>query len=243
MLIKDTEEWANNLFANADLGDERRTKRLVKLSHLMASNTGSSIVKASGSQASIEGSYRFLRNDKIEAGDIADAAFTSLLPDLKRSEKMLALEDTSTLCYRHNVTKELGHTGAYKQSSSKGILAHSVLMIDAETEQTIGLAEQHRWCRKDENFGTANDRKRRKYETKESYKWQRSSEAMSHRYASVMDNIISVCDRESDMFEYISYKMTQHQRFVVRAKHERIVNAQGDTLSPYIESQSSVLSY
>ncbi len=40
MLIKDTEEWANNLFGHAKLGDERRTKRLVKLSHLMASNTG-----------------------------------------------------------------------------------------------------------------------------------------------------------------------------------------------------------
>lgn len=243
MLIKDTEEWANNLFKHAKLGDERRTKRLVKISHLMASNSGSSIVKASGSQASIEGAYRFLRNDKIKADDIASAGFSSLLPDLKRSNKMLALEDTSTLCYRHNVTKELGHTGAYKKSSSKGILAHSVLMVDAETEQTIGLAEQHRWCRKDENFGTANDRKRRPYETKESYKWQRSSEAMSLRYESVMDNIISVCDRESDMFEYIDYKSKQHQRFVVRAKHERMVNTQGDRLTPYIEQQSSALSY
>ena len=243
MLIKDTEEWANNLFEHAELGDERRTKRLIKLSHLMASNTGSSIVKASGSQASIEGAYRFIRNDKIEANDIASAGFSSLLPDLKRSNKMLALEDTSTLCYRHNVTKELGHTGAYKNSSSKGILAHTVLMVDAETEHTIGLAEQHRWCRKDEDFGTANDRKRRKYETKESYKWQRSSEAMSLRYASVMDNIISVCDRESDMFEYIDYKNKQNQRFVVRAKHERMVNVQGDRLTPYIEKQSSALSY
>jgi len=51
------------------------------------------------------------------------------------------------------VTKGLGHTGAYKQSSSKGMLAHTVLMVDAETDRTIGL-----------------------------------------------------CDRESDMFEYIDYK-------------------------------------
>jgi hypothetical protein len=243
MLIKDTEEWANNLFQNAELGDERRTKRLIKISHQMASNTGSSIVKASGSQASIEGAYRFLRNNNIEADDIASAGLSSLLPELKLSNTMLALEDTSTLCYRHNVTKELGHTGAYKQSSSKGMLAHTVLMVDAETEHTIGLAAQHRWCRKDENFGTANDRKRRKYETKESYKWQRSSEEMNTRYASVMDNIISVCDRESDMFEYIDYKTIQNQRFVVRAKHERIVNAEGDRLTPYIEYQSSDSSY
>jgi hypothetical protein len=65
---------------------------------------------------------------------------------------MLALEDTSTLFYRHNDSKELGHTGVYKQSPSKGMLAHTVLMIDAETKHTIGLTAQHRWCRKIKNL-------------------------------------------------------------------------------------------
>jgi len=243
MLIKDTEKWASNLFTNAELGDKRRTKRLVKLAHQMASHTGSSIVKTSGSQASIEGSYRFLRNDDIEANDIATAGFASLLPELALSKKVLALEDTSTLSYRHNVTKELGFTGASKKCKAKGMLAHSVLMVDAQTERTIGLAEQHRWCRKDEDFGTKYQRKQRAYKTKESYKWQRCSEAMTARYANVMGNIISVCDRESDIFDYISYKNEHQQRFVVRAKHERIVTGDGDKLTPYINKQSSALSY
>jgi hypothetical protein len=169
MLIQDTEKWANDLFSNAELGDKRRTKRLVKLAHQMASHTGSSIVKASGSQASIEGAYRFLRNDDIDANDIAIAGFTTLLPELALSKKVLALEDTSTLSYRHNVTKELGFTGASKKCEAKGMLAHSVLMVDAQTERTIGLAEQHRWFRKDEDFGTKHQRKQRKYKTKESY--------------------------------------------------------------------------
>jgi len=243
MLIKDTEEWASNLFGNAKLGDARRTKRLVKLSHLMASNTGSSIVKASGSQASIEGAYRFIRNEGVEANDIANSGFSSLLPELALSKNVLALEDTSTLTYRHNVAKELGFTGASKTCKVKGMLAHSVLMVDADTEHTIGLAEQYRWCRKDEDFGTKHQRKQREYKTKESYKWQRSSEAMTARYASVMNNIISVCDRESDIFEYIAYKDKHQQRFVVRAKHERIVTGDGDKLTPYINQQASTLSY
>ena len=243
MLIKNTEEWANKLFKNAELGDERRTKRLVKISHLMASNTGSSIVKASGSQASIEGAYRFLRNDEIDANDIASAGFSSLLPDLTLSNKILALEDTTTLNYRHKVTEELGHTGASKTNKSKGMLAHTVLMVDAESEHTIGLAEQYRWCRKDESFGIKHQRAQRKYKTKESYKWQRSSEAMTARYGRAMDNIISVCDRESDIFEYIDYKDNHQQRFVVRAKHERVVTDDGDKLTPYINQQSSALSY
>lgn len=140
------------MFKHAELGDERRTKRLVKISHQMASNTGSSIVKASGSQASIEGAYRFLRNDKVDADNIATAGLNSLLPAITLLNTILALEDTSILCYRHNVTKELGHTGAYKQSSSKGMLEHTVLMVDAETERTIGMGVQHRWCRKGEKL-------------------------------------------------------------------------------------------
>ncbi|MFT6919140.1 MAG: hypothetical protein ACJA2G_001775 [Cognaticolwellia sp.] len=72
---------------------------------------------------------------------------------------MLALEDTSTLSYRHNVIKELGFTGASKKCKAKGMLAHSVLMGDADTEHTIGLAEQYRWCRKDEDFDTKHQRK------------------------------------------------------------------------------------
>ncbi|MDQ7049141.1 MAG: IS4 family transposase [Enterobacterales bacterium] len=66
---------------------------------------------------------------------------------------------------------------------------------------------------------------------------------MTARYASVMDNIISVCDRESDIFDYIAYKEKHQQRFVVRAKHERIVTGDGDKLTPYINQQSSELSY
>jgi hypothetical protein len=159
MLIKDIEEWANNLFGQAKLGDERRTKRLVKISYLMASNTGSSIVKASGTQALTEGAYRFLRNDNIDANDIASAGFSSLLPALTLSNKMLALEDTSTLSYRHNVTKALGYTGASKACKARGMLAQSVLIVDAQTEHTIRLAEQHRGCRKDEDFGTKHQRK------------------------------------------------------------------------------------
>ena len=243
MLIKDTEQWANELFGHADLGDKRRTERLVKLGHQMATHTGSSIVKAAGDQASIEGAYRFIRNDSFDAADIATSGFDSLLPQLGRSTTILALEDTSTLNYRHNVTKELGSTGANPKSKTKGILAHSVLMVDADNEQTIGLGEQRLWCRTAEDFGQAKYRRKRLYTSKESYKWQRASEALSKRYAPVIKNIISVCDRESDLFEYIAYKQENQQRFVVRANHDRALLEKGVKLSEFISEQSSAVSY
>ncbi|MBA6339671.1 hypothetical protein H4J59_01410 [Colwellia sp. MB02u-10] len=47
------------MFALANLGDPRHTKRLVKLTSDMAENTSSSIVKACGTSAKIEGGLSF----------------------------------------------------------------------------------------------------------------------------------------------------------------------------------------
>ena len=58
-------EWAQMIFGQANLGDPRRTKRLVQLTSDMASNASSSIVKACGSSDKIEGAYHFIRNENI----------------------------------------------------------------------------------------------------------------------------------------------------------------------------------
>ena len=243
MFIKDTDDWAEELFGKADLGDNRRTKRLVKLSSQMATHTGMSVVQAAGDSASIEGAYRFIRNQAVQASDIAQAGFEALLPHLSQSATILALEDTTTLSYQHAVSKELGNTGTKPDCQHKGMWAHSVLMVDADSEKTLGLGEQSRWCRKDENHGQRHERHKRAYEDKESVKWQRTSEAMASRYAPVMDRIISVCDRESDIFEYMTYKQAAQQRFVVRVNHDRALQDSEVKLKEHIGDQSSTASY
>ncbi|WP_422450754.1 hypothetical protein [Endozoicomonas sp. ALB091] len=39
---------------------------------------------------------------------------------------------------------------------------------------------------------------------KESFKWQQSSESIEHRLGAQMTKVVSVCDREADVYEYIS---------------------------------------
>ena len=57
----------------------------------------------------------------------------------------------------------------------------------------------------------------RAYEEKESYKWQRASQAMATRLGPQMSKVISVCDREADIIEYLRYKTDTQQRFIVRS--------------------------
>jgi hypothetical protein len=47
MFIPDSKEWATTLFGNAQLGDPRRTNRLIKLANDMAQNVNASVCSSS----------------------------------------------------------------------------------------------------------------------------------------------------------------------------------------------------
>ena len=67
--------WAQTQFGHAALNDPRRTQRLVSLASAIAQQPGSALSRLSLSPADMEGAYRFIRNDHIQASDIADAGF------------------------------------------------------------------------------------------------------------------------------------------------------------------------
>ncbi|MDR2187318.1 MAG: IS4 family transposase [Azonexus sp.] len=80
------------------------------------------------------------------------------------------------------------------------------------------------------------------YEDKESYKWQRASECLAQRLDEpTLARTLSVCDRESDIYEYLRYKLEQKQRFVVRAQSDRVLSDQDRTLFAALQSQEDVL--
>ncbi|MDO6505841.1 hypothetical protein Q4506_02460 [Colwellia sp. 4_MG-2023] len=59
------------------------------------------------------------------------------------------------------------------------MLIHSILMVDADSNKTLGLIEQNRWVRDTDTFGCRKTRANRPFEEKESYKWITASENMS----------------------------------------------------------------
>lgn len=64
-------------------------------------------------------------------------------------------------------------------------------------------------------------RKERPYHEKESYKWEETSRLVQRRMGTLMRRVISVCDRESDIYEYLNFKVKSKQRFVIRAVQNR----------------------
>ena len=134
---------------------------------------------------------------------------------------IVAAEDTTTLSFEHQVDG-LGDVGGLACSKNVGLHVHSVLLVSFETGYPIGLVDQQSWVREASTRGKRHQRYQRPYKEKESYKWERASRAMSQRLGQKsLSQVVSVCDREADIWEYLTYKVTNKQRFVVRATRTR----------------------
>jgi len=218
------EKWAKFIFGNANLGDPRRTRRLTQLANDMAGNAGHSIVKACDNPAAIEAAYRFIRNNNICPKAIAESGFKRTCEMMQELPLVLALQDTTGLTYKHSVCDELGdvncNNNLEKPSKTRTLYAHSTLILDANTEHVVGLADQHYWYRKTKVTGTREEQQRRPVQEKESYRWQQTTSNIKERAGDV-SNVIEVCDREADTYAYMNHQISNGQRFLVRAKENR----------------------
>ncbi|MBC3379568.1 IS4 family transposase [Serratia fonticola] len=229
MVLSDCYSWANGIFGLAQLGDCRRTQRLVSLTASLAKKSGLSIVKSSQSTAEVEGAYRLIRNPNVSPEAIAEAGFNSTAKAAQSYPLLLALEDTTSINFSHTTAHdEFGNTTTSK--NTHGLLAHSVLLYAPDTAHFLGLIDQQRWTRKANEYGKKHQRKQTPYEEKESYKWQQASERAAQRLGLTQSRVISVFDREADIWHYLDYKTKNKQRFVVRAAQTRLLSGQDKKL-------------
>ncbi len=242
-MLNEPSLWAEQQFSKSDLGDPRRTARLVKLAATLANEPGKSLVNVSQSPADMEGAYRFIRNENIDANAIAESGFQATVEQAQPHNLLLALEDTTTLIYKHSsIRDDLGHVGRGKKQ--RGMLAHSVLLFAPQDKQVVGLIEQSRWSRDISTLGKGSLHAQTPYEIKESYKWESASRAMAQRLQAQMSKVISVCDREADIYEYLTYKLNEQQRFVVRSMQSRHIEEGDEKLYAFAsELQSAGTKY
>ncbi|HBE9181924.1 TPA: IS4 family transposase [Serratia fonticola] len=242
MVLSDCYSWANDTFGLAQLGDYRRTLRLVHLTASLAKKTGLSIVKSSQTTAEVEGAYRLIRNPNVSPDAIAEAGFNATAKAAQTHTLLLALEDTTSINFAHTTAyDELGNTTTSK--NTHGLLAHSVLLYAPDTAQFLGLIDQYRWTREANEYGKKHQRKQVPYEEKESYKWQQASERTAQRLGEAQPQVISVCDREADIWHYLDYKTKNQQRFVVRAAQNRLLSEQSKRLLELPETLVEAGSY
>lgn len=242
--IANAHSWSEFVFTQSDFNDKRLTKRLIQIGSQLSLHTGSSLLSScDGDDSKIEGGYRLLRNKRVTAKAIGLGGYKASASLAKKAATILAIEDSTSLSYHHEVRKELGLTGRYKNAYQRGFMVHSTLLVDAEKERTLGLVAQERWCREESSYGKSRERKKFSYESKESMKWETNTLHLEHLLEEHMLSVISVCDREADIYEYLHYKCLLEQRFLVRAKHNRLLKVDKSYLFDELKQAKALGNY
>jgi hypothetical protein len=212
-----SEQWARDTFSGCRLGDPRRNSRLIDLTERLSRDPLGSLARiCKGDVAAREGAYRLIENKAVRPTDILAGVFESTAKKTNAEEVYLAIQDTTDVTFKNEETKHLK-----EQGNSHGFIAHTNLLVSTESGLPVGIIDQKIWLREPKGVRPGKKtRGSRAFENKESYKWAESFLQMNQRVAN-RKNVITVCDREADIFELLHLYMSQSHRFVIRAFTDR----------------------
>jgi hypothetical protein len=132
---------------------------------------------------------------------------------------VLAIQDTSYLNFSsHKKTRGLGPIGD-SRSAAQGLVTHNILAVTAQG-LPLGLLEQISWAREGYNQQTKQERKNTSIEHKESYRWLQGL-ASVQKLKPMQTRVITLCDRESDIYEFFVAAERCQCEFVIRAAWNR----------------------
>jgi hypothetical protein len=213
--------WAVTEFAAAELGDARRTQRLIALATVLAQRPGASLPAACGDDAMLKAAYRFFDNAAIEPQDLLDSHVGATFPRLATVPLVLAVQDTTELDWTaHPATTGLGPLG---HPAHRGLLVHTTLAFTPE-RVPLGVLAQQVWARDPDDIGKRATRKQRPIAEKESQKWLTSVEAvLAARRACPQTHFVSVGDREADVYDLLAIARPVGVDLLIRAAWDRCV--------------------
>lgn len=231
-----TESFGETQFGNAELGDARRTKRLVKSTNILARHPGGTLPEKFKSPKDLKAFYRLCNCPKVTHEALLATHREVTLDRIAAQERpVLVLHDSTELDYTsHKSVKGLGQIG---NGNRKGYITHNSLAVDSENKEALGLCSQllhHRVkVRKNET-----DAQRRKRKSRESRLWVQGTEALPGEW-----NLVDVCDQGADAFEFLSHETQSGRRFVVRSAHNRaiLVGHQASDRKNYIRDYARTL--
>lgn len=205
-------------FAGAELGDERRLKRLLAMVEAIAAAPEKSLAQIARDDAEQEGFYRFLSNGGVDPTEVIVPHFQETARRSEEYETVLILEDATKILYP--LGKNL-HAGLGQMGYRQGFAALPALVLSGDgRNKPLGISAIHTWV-----DGADRDRKK-----KGRPNWGRvscdhwlESVSESGRYARKGVRRIHVIDAEGDTHKLFARILDRGEGFVVRFSKQRTV--------------------
>jgi hypothetical protein len=206
-------------FGAAQLGDKRRTARLVRLGDKIARHPGGTLPDKVNNPADLKALYRLMDCEAVTHGSVIAAACERTRQQMAAADgTVLLIHDTTELDFTG--LKSITTFGQIGNGKRRGYVAHNVLAVVAETRRVLGLAYQHLAKRPKVNKKESRAQRRDRPD-RESRSWKRASGQLptsppGKRY-------VEILDRGGDLLEYIDNAEAQGRNYVVRSKHNRCI--------------------
>lgn len=216
--LENPEDWASKTFASAELGDSRRTDRLVQIAGALAEEPAASLPSAMRSVSETIAAYRFLNMPEVSHEQIMQPHWVQTRQiAAERAWVLLIADPTEINLTTHKSTSGIGPVGAGDRG--RGFYVHTVLAVDAQNKQILGCAYQQPWVR--QAAPEHETRAQRRGRARESQIWERSAQQIGspHRPS----HWVHVGDSGADIFTFWEVCRQLGCDFVIRVCQDRLV--------------------
>lgn len=217
------ENWAQEEFGFAQLGDQRRTKRLVNIATNLAAKPGGTLPQAFADWSELKAAYRFFHQPGVSFQQVVSPHLERTRQACRMPGEYLIIEDTTNLDYsKHGSVEGLGVIG---DGRGRGFELHTALAVRVESwtlEQrpegaVVGLFGQQ--CDRPRPAPKGEARRERLSRARKSQRWTAAFRQAGRPPEG--SQWIYIADRESDFYEPIQTCQQHGVDLIIRAWHDR----------------------
>lgn len=236
----DSAQWAQENFADCELGDMRRTRRSQLVAQRVAENPAGSFPDIFESWSDLKAAYNLFDMETVTRESLTAPHRQQTCK--REAGRYLVISDTTEVDF--GIHRDIAGTAPTGNGGGNGFLLHSALLVDADSEVLVGMAGQtvhyRRPAPKRENASQRLGRPR------ESKIWGQVIDQVGPPCSEEVQ-FVHVMDRGADNFEVYSHLIEQQSDWVVRVaqKHRNILTRAGkkQRLSKYLAGLDEAGSY
>jgi len=234
-------DWARREFGQADLGDRRRTQRLMQVATSLCRGSHGTLPGSFGDWSELKAAYRLLEQPDVRYEGILAPHVARVGRECREPGEYLLMEDTTELDFTsHEAARDLGRIG---DDGGRGLWLHSTLATRIEgwnewhepQVTVLGLAAQPCWARTTPTRGRGKEKKHKRLERdRESGRWAASVETIGPPPPGTQWTYVA--DRESDIYEVFIRCQEQQWDFIVRASQPRALSQEDGSVFEAVAS-------
>jgi hypothetical protein len=223
--MHDAVAWAEAEFGGAELGDVRRTRRLIQVVSEAARRPGGTVSRVCTTSASREGAFRLLESDAVKPAALRTAMESAALRRCRGEHRVIVAIDGSSLTVTDEAAaKGLGGVGAWHRGA-RGVQTMTALAVTTHGS-TLGICGQRMWVR---SRRSKHGERGAQGKTSENRFWLELLRDVSGSFADEVEGCTPwfQLDRGADGWEVLSFARKAGLLMTVRAAHDRRVGVHG----------------